>query len=98
VFEVAYTFLFHIYIEKYHLLQVIMVARPRNGEIILLLEFQSPIRLCGDLALDEGKSLVAVDVDVLLVVVGVVSVAAVRVLGVAVALDDAGAGGCAAET
>jgi hypothetical protein len=99
VLEVTYTLLFHIYIEKYHLLQVIMAnKRPRSGEVVLLLKFQTAIHLCGDLALDEGKSLVAVDVDVLLVVVGVVSVAAVRVLGVAIALDDAGTGGCAAET
>ena len=55
------------------------------------------MRLSSELALDEGESLVAVDVDVLLVVVGVVSITAVWVLGVAVALDNAGAGRCAGE-
>jgi len=56
------------------------------------------MHLSSDLALDEGESLVAVDVDVLLVVVGVVSIAAVWVLRVAVALDDAAAGRCAGES
>lgn len=40
--------------------------------------------LCSDLALDEGQSLRAVLVDILLVRVGVVAIAAVRVGGVAV--------------
>ena len=53
--------------------------------------------LCGDLALNERKSLRAVLVDVLLVSIGVVTVAAVWVSGVAVRLDDAGAGGRALE-
>ena len=56
------------------------------------------MHLSSDLALDEGESLVAVDVNVLLVVVGVVSIAAVWVLRVAVALDDAAAGRCAGES
>ena len=56
------------------------------------------MHLSSDLALDEGESLVAVDVDVLLVVVGVVSVAAVRIGRIAVALDDAGVGGRALES
>jgi hypothetical protein len=50
-----------------------------------------------ELALDESKCLRAVLIDVLLVCVGVVAVAAVRVGGVAVRLDDAGAGGRARE-
>ena len=45
------------------------------------------MHLRSDLALDEGKSLVAVDVDILLVVVGVVSVAAVRIRSITVGLD-----------
>jgi hypothetical protein len=40
--------------------------------------------LCGELALDEGESLGSVLVDILLVRVGVVAVAAVWVCGVAV--------------
>ena len=48
-------------------------------------------RLSSKLALDESKSLRAVDGDVLLVVVGIVAIAAVRVLRVAVRLEDAGA-------
>jgi hypothetical protein len=63
-----------------------------------LLISASNTRLSSDLALDEGEGLVSVDADVLLVVVGVVSVAAVWVLGVAVALDDAGVGGRAGES
>jgi len=43
-----------------------------------------------ELALDESKRLGAVLVDVLLVRVGVISIAAVGVGGVAVRLDDAG--------
>jgi hypothetical protein len=84
-----------IYIEKSYFLEVIVVKRSRRNEVFP--HFASAIRSCGELALDEGESLVAVDVDVLLMVVGVVSVAAVRVLGVAVALDDAGAGRRAGE-
>lgn len=53
--------------------------------------------LCGDLALDESQSLRSILVDVLLVGIGVVAVAAVWVGGVAVRLDDGGAGGCALE-
>jgi hypothetical protein len=45
-----------------------------------------------ELALDESERLGAVLVDVLLVCVGIIAVAAVRVGGVAVRLDDAGAG------
>jgi hypothetical protein len=45
-----------------------------------------------ELALDEGKRLRAVLVDVLLVRVCIVTVAAVRVGGVAVRLNNAGAG------
>ena len=60
--------------------------------------FVPKMHLSSDLALDEGESLVAVDVNVLLVVVGVVSIAAVWVLRVAVALDDAAAGRCAGES
>lgn len=59
--------------------------------------FHFCIHLSGDLALDESHGLAAVDGDVLLVVVGVVAVAAVRVLGVAVRLDDAGRGRRARE-
>ena len=44
-------------------------------------------RLCGKLALDESESLRAVLVDVLLVGVGIVAVAAVGVRGITVALD-----------
>jgi hypothetical protein len=55
------------------------------------------IHLCGNLALNESKSLVTVNANVLLVVVGVVSVAAVRVLRVTVALDNAGASGRTGE-
>jgi hypothetical protein len=44
-----------------------------------------------ELALDESERLGAVFVDVLLVCVGIIAVAAVRVGGVAVRLDDAGA-------
>lgn len=40
--------------------------------------------LCGDLALDEGKSLATILVDVLLVSIGIVSGAAVRISGIAV--------------
>lgn len=58
---------------------------------------QKKPRLSSNLALDEVESLVAVDVDVLLVVVTVVSVAAVWVLRVAVALDDAAVGRRAGE-
>lgn len=54
-------------------------------------------RLCGELALDESQSLGSVLVDVLLVGVGVVAVAAVRVGGVAVRLNDGGACWCALE-
>jgi hypothetical protein len=50
-------------------------------------------RLCGELALDEGKCLGAVLVDVLLVSIGIVAVAAVRVGSIAVGLDDGGFGG-----
>jgi hypothetical protein len=50
-------------------------------------------RLCGKLALDERKRLGAVLVNVLLVSVGVVAVAAVWVRSVAVRLDDGGASG-----
>jgi hypothetical protein len=53
--------------------------------------------LCGDLGLDESKSLGAVLVDVLLVSVGVIAVAAVWVRGIAVRLDDGGVGGRAGE-
>jgi predicted DNA repair protein MutK len=53
--------------------------------------------LCGDLGLDESKSLGAVLVDVLLVSVGVVAVAAVWVRGIAVRLDDGGVGGRAGK-
>jgi Mn2+/Fe2+ NRAMP family transporter len=53
--------------------------------------------LCGDLGLDEGKSLGSVLVDVLLVGVGVVAVAAVWVGRIAVRLDDGGTGRCALE-
>ena len=60
--------------------------------------FAYKTRLSSELALDEGEGLVSIDADVLLVVVGVISVAAVWVLGVAVALDDAGAGGRAGES
>jgi hypothetical protein len=52
---------------------------------------------CGEFALDEGKSLGAVLVDVLLVGVGVITVAAVWIGGIAVGLDDGGAGGRARE-
>lgn len=55
------------------------------------------MRLSSDLALDESKGLAAVDADVLLVVVCVVAVAAVGVLRVAVALDEAAAAGGAGE-
>ena len=41
-------------------------------------------RLCGELALDESESLRAVLVDVLLVGVGIVAVAAVRISSIAV--------------
>ena len=68
---------------------------PTNFPFLL---FACKTRLSSELALDEGKGLVSVDADVLLVVVRVVSVAAVRVLGVAVALDDAGAGGRAGKS
>jgi hypothetical protein len=53
--------------------------------------------LCGDLGLDESKSLRTVLVDVLLVSIGVVAVAAVWVRGIAVRLDDGGVGGRAGE-
>lgn len=70
-----------------------------RGDFLVISHFvQKEIpRLSSDLALDEVESLVAVDVDVLLVVVGVVAVAAVWVLRVAVALDDAAIGGRAGE-
>ena len=67
---------------------------PANFPFLL---FACKTRLSSELALDEGKGLVSVNADVLLVVVGVVYVAAVWVLRVAVALDDAGAGGRAGE-
>ena len=51
---------------------------------------QAEICLCSDLGLDESQSLRAVDGDVLLVVICVVSIAAVRVLLIAVGLEDAG--------
>ena len=54
-------------------------------------------RLGGKLALDESESLRAVLVDVLLVGVGIVAVAAVGVGRVAVRLDDACVGGRALE-
>lgn len=57
----------------------------------------SSAHLCGDLRLDERQRLRAVLVDVLLVRVCVVSIAAVGVGGVTVALDDAGAGRGALE-
>ena len=44
-------------------------------------------RLCGELALDESESLRAVLVDVLLVGVGIVAVAAVRIRSITVGLD-----------
>ena len=47
--------------------------------------------------LDEGKCLLAVLVDVLLVRVGVIAVAAVRIGAVAVRLDDLGVGRSALE-
>lgn len=53
--------------------------------------------LSGDLGLNEGHGLRSVLVDVLLVGVGIVSVAAVRVCAVAVALDDARVGRRALE-
>ena len=53
--------------------------------------------LCGKLALNESQSLRTVLVDVLLVSVGIVASAAVGVSGVAVQLDDAGAGRRALE-
>lgn len=68
---------------------------PANFPFLL---FACKTRLSSELALDEGEGLVSIDADVLLVVVGVISVAAVWVLGVAVALDDAGAGGRAGES
>jgi len=85
-----HTHLIHIYIEVRHQLYV-----PTNFPFFL---FASTPRLSSELALDESKSLATVDADILLVVVGVVSVAAVWVLGVAVALDDAGAGGRAGKS
>lgn len=54
--------------------------------------------LGGEFGFDECEGLGAVFVDVLLVRVGIVAVAAVGVCGVAVGLDDAGAGGGALET
>jgi hypothetical protein len=55
-------------------------------------------RLCGKLALDERKRLGAVLVNVLLVSIGIVAVAAVWVRSVAVRLDDGGASGRTLET
>ena len=67
------------------------IRRCQRGFFLFLL-FACNTRLGSDLALDEGESLVSINVDILLVVIGVVSVAAVRVLRVAIALDDAGVG------
>jgi hypothetical protein len=69
----------------------------RFCDLLLLSQFTAG-HLCGELALDESKGLGAVLVDVLLVRVGIVAVAAVWVGGVAVRLDDGGAGGCALES
>ena len=54
-------------------------------------------RLCSKLALDESQSLRTVLVDILLVRVGVVAVAAEWVSSVAVRLDDACTGGSTLE-
>jgi hypothetical protein len=59
--------------------------------------FHRASNLCGELALDEGKRLRAVLVDVLLVSVCVVAGTAVWVGGIAVGLDDGGVGGRACE-
>lgn len=53
--------------------------------------------LRSDLALNESQRLRAILVDILLMGVGVIAIAAVRVRGVAVRLDDAGVGGRAGE-
>jgi hypothetical protein len=77
--------LIHMYIEVW-----------RTGWVLTtfcLLLFTSKTHLSSDLALDEVEGLVAVDVDILLVMVAVASVAAVWVLGVTVALDNACVGG-----
>jgi hypothetical protein len=88
---VAYTCSFDPYLHR----SVVPTVGARQ---FFLLISASNTRLSSDLALDEGEGLVSVDADVLLVVVGVVSVAAVWVLGVAVALDDACVGGRAGES
>lgn len=69
-----------------------------NSRISSLRAIRTRMRLCGDLGLDESKSLGAVLVDVLLVRVGVVAIAAVGIGRVAVRLDDACAGWRARET
>lgn len=53
--------------------------------------------LRSDLALDESQRLRSIPVDILLVGIGVVSIAAVRVRGIAVGLDDARVGRGARE-
>ena len=88
---VAYTISFNLYLHRSTAPTVDAIQFP-------ILLFASTPRLSSELALDESKSLATVDADILLVVVGVVSVAAVRVLGVAVTLDDAGAGRRAGES
>lgn len=45
-----------------------------------------------ELAVDELKRLRAIDADILLMVVGIIAIAAVRVLGIAVGLDLGGIG------
>lgn len=60
-------------------------------------EWVTSCHLCGNLGLDEGESLGAVLVNILLVSVGVIAVAAVWVSSVAVRLDDACVGRRALE-
>ena len=66
---------------------------------ILIPILQKPTQAgLSDQLLDKTKGLLAILVNILLVRVGVVAVATVRVGGVAVGLDDGGVGGRALET
>ena len=88
----------HIHIDSSYIYIEVCLNSLLCGTIsFVFLLFACSTRLSSNLALDEAESLVSVDVDILLVMVGIVSIAAVRVLRVAVALNDAGVGWRACE-